>query len=77
MLFLLSTLPYGPSITDNFRDGALVAVNIGKDADTYGAIYGQLAGAFYGEKGIPEEWRAVLAKRQLIEQFAERLMLRI
>ena len=42
--------------TDRFRDGALLAVNLGNDADTTGAIYGQLAGAFYGLEGIPEEW---------------------
>ena len=59
--------------TDNFRDGALMAVNVGKDADTYGAIFGQIAGAYYGEMGIPEDWRSVLAKREMIEQFAERL----
>ena len=32
--------------TDYFRDGALLAVNL--DADTTGAVYGQLAGAYYG-----------------------------
>jgi ADP-ribosyl-[dinitrogen reductase] hydrolase len=31
-----------------------MAVNLGDDADTTGAVYGQLAGAFYGEKAIPE-----------------------
>ena len=40
-----------------------MAVNVGRDADTYGAIYGQLAGAYYGENGIPLEWRSVIAKR--------------
>lgn len=60
--------------TDNFRDGALKAVNLGRDADTYGAIYGQLAGAFYGASGIPENWRSILAKRDAIEQLAEGLL---
>lgn len=60
--------------TDNFRDGALKAVNVGHDADTYGAIYGQLAGAYYGESGIPAEWREILAHRDLIVQMSERLM---
>lgn len=32
-------------------EGALLAVNLGDDADTTGAVYGQLAGAFYGEAG--------------------------
>lgn len=47
--------------TDDFETGALAAVNLGDDADTTGAIFGQLAGAHYGVDGIPERWRAVLA----------------
>jgi ADP-ribosylglycohydrolase len=58
---------------DDFRDGALRAVNLGYDADTYGAIYGQLAGAYYGDTGIPGEWRESLAKRDLITSYAGRL----
>ena len=57
----------------SFRDGCLSAVNLGDDADTTGAVYGQLAGAFFGEGGIPESWRAKLAHRDLIESLAERL----
>ncbi len=60
-------------ITDSFREGALMAVNLGDDADTTGAVYGQIAGAFYGEVGIPKPWRRKLAHRLLIEHFAERL----
>jgi ADP-ribosylglycohydrolase len=43
-------------------------------ADTTGAIYGQLAGAFYGSEAIPEKWRGKLAKRNTIEQLAEALL---
>ena len=32
---------------DNFREGALKAVNLGDDADTTGAVYGQIAGSLY------------------------------
>jgi ADP-ribosylglycohydrolase len=39
--------------TDSFREGALLAVNLGNDADITGAIYGQLAGSFYGMEGNP------------------------
>ena len=60
--------------TDNFREGALRAVNVGYDADTYGAIYGQLAGAYYGETGIPEDWRNVIALRDTIEVLSESLL---
>ena len=56
-----------------FRDGALLAVNLGEDADTTGAVYGQLAGAYYGVESIPASWRAKLAKHELLESFATRL----
>jgi len=58
----------------SFRDGAPLAVNLGDDADTTGAIYGQLAGAFHGEHGIPAVWRDRLAHRELIASFADRLL---
>jgi ADP-ribosylglycohydrolase len=58
---------------DNFRDGALLAVNLGDDADTTGAVYGQLAGAYYGESGIPAEWRERLVMREKIESLADGL----
>ena len=57
----------------SFEDGCLLAVNLGDDADTTGAIYGQLAGAYYGEEGIPQQWREKLARRELIRQYADRL----
>ncbi|HEY9859990.1 MAG TPA: ADP-ribosylglycohydrolase family protein [Candidatus Obscuribacterales bacterium] len=59
--------------SNSFRSGCLLAVNLGDDADTTGAVYGQLAGAFYGETGIPAEWRSRLAYRELIESSAEKL----
>ena len=57
----------------SFEEGALLAVNLGDDADTTGAVYGQLAGAYYGERGIPESWRRKVAHHLLIEHFAEKL----
>ena len=59
--------------SDSFRDGCLLAVNLGDDADTTGAIYGQLAGAYYGEAGIPQEWRAKVSDCDLIVKLAEGL----
>lgn len=59
--------------TDSFREGALLVVNLGDDADTTGAVFGQLAGAVYGEDGIPAEWRERLALRETIEQLADAL----
>jgi ADP-ribosylglycohydrolase len=60
--------------SDSFGAGCLLAVNLGDDADTTGAVYGQLAGAIYGEGGIPEVWRARVACRELIVSLAERLL---
>ena len=57
----------------SFREGCLLAVNLGDDADTTGAILGQLAGAFYGEDEIPEDWRRKLAHAELIGSFADNL----
>ncbi|WP_367870437.1 O-acetyl-ADP-ribose deacetylase [Luteolibacter sp. Populi] len=61
--------------SDNFRDGALLAVNLGDDADTTGAIYGQIAGACYGIDSIPAPWLEKLHDRELILDFAKRLFL--
>jgi ADP-ribosylglycohydrolase len=56
-----------------FREGALLAVNLGDDADTTGAVYGQLAGAYYGDGAIPRSWREVVAMRELIISLADGL----
>ncbi|MFP5502668.1 MAG: ADP-ribosylglycohydrolase family protein, partial [Candidatus Sericytochromatia bacterium] len=60
--------------TDSFQAGCLLAVNLGEDADTTGAIYGQLAGAYYGVEGIPGHWLERLHARTMIEQFADELL---
>ena len=59
--------------SESFRAGCLLAVNLGDDADTTGAIFGQLAGAFYGEEALPHEWRNVLAQKGVLRRYAERL----
>lgn len=59
--------------SESFREGALLAVNLGDDADTTGAVYGQVAGVYYGHRGIPEGLREKIAKRKLIEGLAEKL----
>ena len=58
---------------DSFEEGCLLAVNLGDDADTTAAVYGQLAGAFYGEEEIPERWLSKLAHRGVVEDLAEKL----
>jgi ADP-ribosylglycohydrolase len=57
----------------NFRDGCLIAANLGDDADTTAAIYGQLAGAYYGVDDIPAMWLKQLAMHDYIDQLAQTL----
>ena len=59
--------------SDNFRDGCLLAANLGNDADTTAAVFGQLAGAYYGESGIPIHWRAKVTMYDEIIYLAEQL----
>ena len=59
--------------TENFRDCILMAANLGDDADTTAAQAGQLAGAFYGESGIPAEWLAKLTMMAEIRDMADAL----
>jgi ADP-ribosylglycohydrolase len=57
-----------------FEAGCLLAANLGDDADTTAAIFGQLAGAFYGESGVPQRWREWVAKRKWVEDFSDKLL---
>lgn len=60
--------------TSSFREGAVKVVNLGDDADTVGAIYGGLAGAFYGDDQIPEEWLRDIERLDLVEDVVEKLV---
>ncbi len=53
---------------DSFEEAVLRAVNLGDDADTTGAICGQLAGAYWGESNIPGSLRSGLARMDMIEE---------
>ena len=59
--------------SDSFREGALLAVNLGDNADTTGAIYGQIAGAHYGAWTIPAAWRDKLTMVAEITRLADHL----
>ena len=59
--------------SNGFREGALLAANLGADADTTAAIYGQIAGAYYGVDGIPAEWRDQLTMAAEITSLADSL----
>ncbi len=59
--------------SQTFREGALKVVNLGDDADTTGAIYGQIAGAYYGVAAIPPQWRERLTMAAEITTLADKL----
>jgi ADP-ribosyl-[dinitrogen reductase] hydrolase len=59
--------------TENFEDAILMAANLGDDADTTAAVCGQVAGAYYGEGGIPRHWLDRLALRPEITKVADLL----
>ena len=71
--------------TKTFDEGALMAINLGDDADTVGAIYAGLAACWYAaEEGKADrvfwtkrvkEWRKMTVKSELVEQIAEKLVL--
>lgn len=52
--------------TDNFKDALIKAVNLAGDADTIGAVVGQIAGAYYGLNSIPDNWREIIKYSDLI-----------
>jgi ADP-ribosylglycohydrolase len=60
--------------TQNFRDAVLAAANLGGNSDVVAAAVGALAGAHYSVGAIPAAWRNSLMKKQLIEDFADRLL---
>ena len=58
--------------TDSYAACVLRAVNLGEDTDTVGAVAGSLAGALYGEEGIPKEWLATLLKRDELDAWCKK-----
>ena len=59
--------------SESMADALVLAANLGHDADTVGAVTGQLAGALWGKSGAPAAWLDKLAWRQHIEALAARL----
>lgn len=60
--------------TSSFEEALIRAVNLGRDADTVGAVTGQLAGALYGASTIAERWLHPLAWRERIVDSADTLL---
>jgi ADP-ribosyl-[dinitrogen reductase] hydrolase len=59
--------------TRSFEAAVIEAVNLGGDADTIGAVTGQLAGALYGAAAIPARWRERLSEAPRLAALAARL----
>ena len=59
--------------TTSFEAAILQAANLGDDADTTAAICGQIAGAFYGESGIPATWLEKLFLRAEMIDLTDKL----
>lgn len=57
----------------SFEEAVLRAANLGDDADTTAAITGQLAGAWYGVRAIPQHWRERCYRAAEIVALADQL----
>lgn len=60
--------------TSTFQEGALKVVNLGDDADTVGAVYGGLSGAWYGNEAIPNAWIEGLQAKSMLDEVARGLV---
>jgi ADP-ribosylglycohydrolase/protein-tyrosine phosphatase len=74
ILTCLESVLWAVEKSSNFRAGALLAVNLGLDADVTGAAYGQFAGALHGVANIPQGWNRGIMQRDLLSGFADRLL---
>lgn len=59
--------------SSSFEECVLLAVNLKGDADTMGAVAGQIAGAMYGYQAIPKRWLGTLLWHDELVQMARRL----
>lgn len=73
MIHTLEAAYWSVGTTQTFEDVLILTVNLGEDADTVGAVTGQLAGALYGASAIPERWLRPLAWRERIVDLADAL----
>lgn len=62
--------------SSNFEEALILAVNLCGDADTIGAVCGQLAGAYYGYDQIPNHWISIIKESTYIQKEAYSLFLK-
>lgn len=65
---------WGFKNSSTFEEGLLKVVNLGGDADTNGAVYGQIAGTWYGSSGISMDFMGKLQHKAEINQLALRML---
>ncbi|UJR17199.1 hypothetical protein I4U23_004094 [Adineta vaga] len=56
---------------NSFERGALAVVNLGDETGSTAAIYGQLAGAYYGYENLPEHWLTHLYARKFVKTLSK------
>lgn len=69
----LMAAKWSVATTNSFEEAVCKAVNLGGDADTIGAVTGQIAGSIYGLDAIPQRWRDQLYDYTRILDLAEML----
>ena len=75
--FVLETIgaSYGSLLgAGSARDAVEMAVALGGDADSTGAVTGAIAGAAYGASTLPETWVEIVQFRARLESQAMRLL---
>lgn len=72
-LSILKTVLWAFERSDNFRDGVILAANMSGSPSTSGAVFGALAGAYYGVQSLPQQWRSAVLQSQPLADLAYRL----
>jgi ADP-ribosylglycohydrolase len=57
--------------SDSYKEAVLKAVNLGGDTDTTGCVTGALAGLYYGNEEIPNEWKLAIARKDDIIELSK------
>lgn len=70
----LDTALWAFNTTNNFQDALIAAVNLGGDADTIGAVCGQIAGSYYGFSSIPKKWLTDVKDWERLDTFIDRFL---
>jgi ADP-ribosyl-[dinitrogen reductase] hydrolase len=60
-------------VAPNFEEGVVMAVNLGGDSDSTGAITGYLMGLLGGEQCLPQKWLHGLELREVSTELADDL----